>query len=374
VIKICKKCLNPNTRPNIFFNEEGVCPVCQYENNKKSENINWDERERELDEIIEWGKANSNSSYDCIVTVSGGKDSTRQAFFARDELNLNPLLVSSVYPPEQLHDRGAYNLSNLISHGFDTLSISVDPLTYKRLMRYCFFEFVNIFTASEMALYAIPLHMAIAYKIPLIFLGENPAFTIGEECSGLGGDASQMRNSNTLAGGSADRLLIEGIKKSDIIFYDYPPEEEMKSAKLRLIYLGYYIYDWSGRNNAEFAIKRGLVKRVEPPEMIGDLWGFTGLDEDFRLVNQMIKFIKFGFGHVTDQVCETISQGTMTRDEGIKLVKMYDDKCDSSYIHKFCQFIDITENEFWETVESVRNNDIWEKDSKGKWKLLVDYS
>jgi hypothetical protein len=225
-----------------------------------------------------------------------------------------------------------------------------------------------------MALYAIPIHAAIAYKIPLIFLGENPALTIGERHGRLDGDASKMKHCHTLGGGVPDKLLTEGVSQKDVYFYHYPSDDDMEYARLRIIYLGYYIREWSGRNNAEFAMRHGLQVRHEPPEKIGDLWGFTGLDEDFRLVNQMIKYVKFGFGHVTDQVCEAINLGIMTREQGIGLVKNYDGKCDDSYIKRFCDYLEISTEEFWQVVESVRNRDLWRQEAEGSWILLADYS
>jgi len=372
MITLCKKCVNPNTRPNIYFDKEGVCPVCRYEEDKHKDSIDWSLRDNELNKIIEWASSNKKTSYDCIVTVSGGKDSTRQAFYTRDELKLKPLLVSSLYPPEELDDRGPNNLANLIQHGFDTIAINVNPVIYKKLMKFSFYKFVNIFTAGEMALYAVPIHVAIAYKIPLIFLGENPALTIGEKHGKLDGDASQMKHGNTLAGGSSDRLLNEDLQKKDIIFYDYPPDDDMQAAELRLVYLGYYIRDWSGRNNAKFAIDRGLHVRDEGPEHTGDLWGFTGLDEDFRLVNQMIKYVKYGFGHVNDQVCEAITSGMMTREEGIDLLKKYDGKCDQKYIKKFCDYIEISMDEFWKVVDGVRSKEVWSR-KNNNWVLNINY-
>jgi N-acetyl sugar amidotransferase len=367
-IKICSKCVNPSTRPNVLFDND-ICGVCKLHQLDLEGSINWKKRKSEIDKISEWGRKHCNNSYDCIVTVSGGKDSTRQAFFVRDELGLNPLLVSAVYPPEQLHDRGADNLSNLISHGFDCISVGLNPIISKALMKESLLRYSNIFTASEMALYAIPIHAAIAYHIPLIFLGENPAHTIGEKHGKLDGDASQMRNSNTLMGGRADVFLGVDVSQQDLHFYNYPSEEDVKAAKLRLVYLGYYIKDWSGWNNGEFSKARGLKVRTDTPENTGDLWGVSALDEEFRLVNQQIKFAKFGFGHVTDQVMERIHAGAMTREEGMDLVKKYDGKCHPKYVEKLCNYLDITTNEFWNIVEKSRNRNIWKKNKFGEWTL-----
>lgn len=367
-MKYCKCCVNPSTRPNIFFDEHGLCPVCRYEEAKRHEVVNWDARDRELRDICEWGRANTKCHYDCIVTVSGGKDSTRQALFARDDLKMNPLLVSCGYPPEQLSERGAANMANLISLGFDTVTLSLDPKLWKLLMKEGFFRFGNWCRSTEMALYAIPIHVAIAYHIPLIFYGENPAWTIGEKHGNLDGDASQLKRGNTIRGGPA-QLMPPDVTPQQAHFYYYPPDEEMEWAHLRLIYLGYYIQDWSGFKNAQFAIEHGLHVRAEPPEITGDLWGFTGLDEDFRLVNQMMKFIKFGFGHVTDQAVEAINAGRMTRAKGFELVGKYDGRCDRSYVLRFCDYLGITEEEFWAVVERYRNKELVERAPDGSWRL-----
>ena len=94
-------------------------------------------KEKEIKRICKWARNNSKSSYDCIILVSGGKDSYRQSFYARDKLGLNPLLVSNNYP-EQWTDIGAYNLQNLVNHGFDIINISLDPVFWKKLYKHCF--------------------------------------------------------------------------------------------------------------------------------------------------------------------------------------------------------------------------------------------
>ena len=175
-----------------------------------------------------------------------------------------------------------------------------------------------------------------------------------------------------MEGGHPDKLLTDEIQEKNVILYRYPSDEEMEHAKLRLIYLGYYMPDWSGRNNAEFSIKSGLKVRTETPDLIGDLWGFSCLDEDYSIVNQFFKYLKLGFGRVTDQVCEAISCGDMTREEGLRLVKLYDGKCDQSFIKRFCHYLEISEEKFWEVTEKFRNQDIWKLDQDAQWQLLKE--
>jgi N-acetyl sugar amidotransferase len=370
-MKICKKCLNSSTRPNGFINSAGICGVCLVKNKNVVTNGVWQKREQDILEIAKWGKNNSESTYDCIVTVSGGKDSIRQALYVRDELNMNPLLVSVSYPPEQMTEIGASNLENLITLGFDINTYSLNPIIHKELMKTCFEKYSNIFVASEMALYSIPIHAAIASSIKLIFLGDNPAHSVGEKHGGLGSDASQTRMSNTLKSANQDDFIKIASDK-DLHFYNYPSELDVDNGGLRVIYLGYYIKDWSSYNNGHYAKKHGMKIRNEPAEYTGDLWGMTGLDDDFRLVNQQIKFLKYGIGYVTDQVMDRIHAGDMSREEGVKLVKQFDGMCNTKYIKKFCAYLEITEEVFWETAGKSRNKDIWVRNGK-TWNLKVIY-
>lgn len=121
-MKYCARCLQPDTRPGTCFDKHGICPACNY--HAGLEQVDWDERRRELDEVVAFGRVNNHSGYDCIIGVSGGKDSTRQAIFVKEVLGMNPLLVNLSYPPEQVTQRGVDNVSNMIRHGFDCLSIN----------------------------------------------------------------------------------------------------------------------------------------------------------------------------------------------------------------------------------------------------------
>jgi N-acetyl sugar amidotransferase len=367
-MKFCKKCVQPDTRPGISFDEKGICPACNYID--LAENIDWEARKKELWEIVDkYKKHNKLQQYDCIIGVSGGKDSTRQVMYVKEVLGMNPLLVSCTYPPEQQTQRGAENLGNMINLGFDTISISPSPKTWKRLMREGFLRFGNWARSTEMALFASVPKVAIAYHIPLILWGENPAIQFGNLGVGsLNWDGNGMKNTNTLKGGP-DALLPQDLEEQDIIWYRYPEDKEMEKANLQIVYLGYFWKDWSKINNGDFSIAHGLEVRDVPPAEQGSLYPFDALDDDFMIVNQMIKHVKYGFGKVNDEVCELIRAGKITRDEGIVLLRKYDGKCDPKYIKRVCQYLEISEEKFWEVVESFRNHDIWRKNEQGQWEL-----
>ncbi len=367
-MKYCPICLQPDTRPNTVFSTEGICPACEYHSSMKE--IDWDQRKRELKGIVEFGKANSSSGYDCIIGVSGGKDSTRQAIFVKEVLDMNPLLVCLSPPSEQVTIRGVDNISNLINIGFDCILINPADQTWKKLMKLSFYKFTNPFKAAELTLFSSVPKFAIAYQIPLIWWGENSALQLGESSvmGKTGSDGNNLRKMNTLSGGDITWMQDAGFKKNEIIQYTYPSKEEMDKANLRITFLGYFWQDWSLINNGNYAALRGLDVRNDKPWEMGDYVGVTALDEDFTPMNQMIKYLKYGFGRTTDYVNEEIRNGRISREQGIKLCQEYDGKCADRYIKSFADFISISVKEFWGQVDHSVNTNLFVKEELGVYK------
>jgi len=372
-MKYCKTCLQPDTRPGIVFNDEGICPACNYYNSLQS--TDWNKRKVELNEIISFGKSNSSCGYDSIIGVSGGKDSLRQAIFVKEVLGMNPLLVCLSHPPEQVSQLGVDNLSNLISKGFDCISVQPAPGIWKELMRKSFFLHTNWQKSTELALFSSVPKMAVAYQIPLIWWGENPSLQIGDlSTMGRNGwDGNNLRNGNTLKNSNYKWLLDKDIKINKILQYLYPSLEEMDKAKLQIVFLGYFWNIWSLHDNGLYGALNGLNIRDEKPWERGDLENVSNLDEDWVSLNQMIKYLKYGFGKVSENVSEDIRNKRLTRDQGIELIKKYDGKCSSKYIKSFSDFINITVDEFWLQVDkSVNSNLFRKKNTIGEYEPLFE--
>jgi len=365
-MKYCKRCVQPNTRPGIYFNKDGVCGACLYEDEKKK--IDWDARWKELERVAEWAKKNTKSVYDCAIGVSGGKDSTFQALTARDKLGLRALLVNS--EPEGITEIGKKNIENLKNLGFDVISMRPNPIVIKKLMKRDFYKYLNPVKVTEYSLFASTYIIADAFKIPLVIQGENDAFTLGVRNTDLPADSNAL-NANKFNTLSTDwrHYIGDGITEQDLFFYHYDAEKLAKSG-CRGVWLQYYTKKWSQSHNAEFSIAHGLTIRPEDfdPNEIGTYARYYQLDSDFVQVNQMLKYIKFGFGQCTDHACYDIRAGKITREEAIELVRKYDGKCSERYIKKFCDYIGISLGEFWRVVESFRGF-MWEKNLKGEWVL-----
>ncbi len=365
-MKYCKSCLQPDTRPNSRFNDEGICPACHYAG--LVVHVDWQERYEIMQDLLRQFPRRKGQHFDCIIGVSGGKDSTRQALFVRDKLGLNPLLACLSYPPQQVSERGVRNVSNLINLGFDVVLSTTAPETWRSLMRESFRRFTNWARSTELALFASVPQLAIRYNIPLIFWGENPGLQVGDlkTLGRTGYDGNNLRYMNTLSGGAMNWMLESDHDIRDLHPFVYPTTEEFDAAGLQIVYLGWFMGDWSEVNNAMYSTVNGLEIREDTVENTGDLYGITALDEEWVTLNQMIKYYKFGFGRVSDYVNEDIRVGRITREQGVKLVEQYDDACSPAYIASFCEYIGISVDQFWEQVHSSLNRDLFYIDDGGR--------
>ena len=365
----CKKCLQPNTRPGILFNNQGICYACLYEEEKKK--IDWEKRFAELKKIADDAKKESRKKgnlYDCVIGVSGGKDSTFQAVYCKEKLGLHPLLVNCA--PDEITEIGRKNIDNLNHLGFDIISLKLDPNVAKKLARKSFFEKGNIVTASEYCLWASSYIIADKFNIPLVIQGENAALTLGAALNqDASDDAFSVVKLDTLGGFNSKDLIDSsiGVTEDDLYFYTMPNIEEMKKKGIRAIFLQYYAKEWSQVYNADFSIARGLSGRTDNLHEIGRYRRYTGLDCDLIIANQMIKYLKFGFGFATDEACYDIREGRLTREDAIWYVKEYDGACGDKYIKIACDYLSITTDEFWGVVDKYVNRNLFYKDN-GKWK------
>ena len=156
-----------------------------------------------------------------------------------------------------------------------------------------------------------------------------------------------------------------GFNQNQLIPYIYPNENEFELQDLQIIYLGWYLGDWSLVNNAVYSNLNGLSNRENVPIDTGDIHGTSALDDNWQIMNQMIKYYKFGFGFVTEIVCEDLQRGLITRKKGIELIKKYDGKCADQYINSFCEFIDISVDQFWGHIRRSVNRDLFEVRTNG---------
>jgi N-acetyl sugar amidotransferase len=355
-MRYCKTCLSPDTRPLSRFNADGICSACEF--SSQSHHENYEKRLAELRHLVrKILRGRRQTRWDCIVGVSGGKDSTRQALWVREKLGMTPLLVSVAYPPRQISRNGVDNLSNLVRLGFDVLMLGPAPRLSRRLVREAFLRFCNWCKATEMALFAGVPRIALDRKIPLIFWGENPALQVGD-IGTLGDsiwDGNNLVNSNTLAGGDLGWFAEVAGGEKELLFYEFPDRAKLRKHKINTVFLGPAWKDWSAESNSRVALTHGLKFRGGKPEDTGDIQGTNMVDEDWTIVNFLLKFYKLGFSRGTEYANALIRDRIITREEAIEFAEKYDEACAPGYIESFCRYIELSENEFWENVRKFSN-------------------
>jgi len=367
-LKRCTKCIMPETKPGISFNEKGICNACQNAELKKK--IDWQARFNELLDLADEAKKQKPTGYNCLVPVSGGKDSTFLAVTAKEKLGLRPLLV--FVEPAYITERGRKNLRNLSKLGFDIFVFKPNQKILPPLLKRSFYEDGQPARAFEFMLCSVPMQVAINYKIPLVTLGENALFEYGNKGDDHDAFAAQRRDINVMNNQGADHWVSPGITFDKLLSYKHPNAEEFKEAGVKSIYMSYFV-NWDSQQTAEFAIKRGLS--VRPPcelKGTGGYWDFEQLDDEIPVISHLLKYLKFGFGRATDQACRDLRAGHINREQALYLAKKYDGHCDLDYIRRFCDYIGITIEEFWKVADSFRDPKVWQKQGD-QWKLKLKY-
>jgi hypothetical protein len=158
------------------------------------------------------------------------------------------------------------------------------------------------------------------------------------------------------------------VERKHILQYCYPTDEEMTRAGLRIKFMDYFMKGFDSLSNGNYSSLRGLDIRRPEPTVNPDLFGTSMLDEDFININMFIRYLKYGFGRTSDIVNLEIRASRMTREEGVRLVEMFDGNYDPSLLEEFCSFIEISVEEFWRTVDRFVNRDLFEQVGVGSYR------
>lgn len=361
----CSKCSMPNTRPGITFDKNGVCAACIAYGARK--NVDYKKRFEELKQLCDkYRGCNGVGGYDCMIAVSGGKDSHFQVYVMKELMKMNPLLVS-VYDNFPMTEAGKHNIKNISeAFGCDIIAIHPNIKVQKNLMRKTFEKYGKPTYFIDRYIYTYPLHMAAKFNTPLLVYGENVSWEYG------GADAVETYSAknqifNGVASGiSLEDLLDENISINDLNFFS-PPEKEILD-KLDPIYLSYFV-EWNSFSNYEIAKKYGFRDLTGEWNRTHHIENFDQIETPAYLVHSWLKYPKFGHGAATDYSARMIRYGMISRNEAFELIKKHDHALDPRCVKEFCEFLDYTEKEFWDIIDTFYNQELFEKDSKGHWIL-----
>jgi N-acetyl sugar amidotransferase len=355
----------PDTRPEQVFDKDGVCDACRSATMKKA-GIDWDQRKKEFEEILGRYRSKDGSWWDCIVPVSGGKDSCHQAYTLKHDFGMNPLLVNFV--PCEMTEVGQQNILFLRDRGFDMIQVGANRAVYRRMVRKGFFDLGDCCWPEHIGIFTAPIRVAVQYKIPLVIWGENPQFEYG-------GPASK-RNNNFLdrnwleqfqmLGYRISDLYHEGYEKRDLLTFEYPSDEDVQRVGVTGLFLGYY-QKWDAAEHTKKMIELGWhVNPTGPVE--GAYNNLENLDCKWvGGLHDYLKFLKYGYGRATDQLCIEIRHGRMSRDEALQSARQYEGKVPRRYLPDFLSFVGATEAEFFQALDRFTNRRIFKADASGKF-------
>ncbi len=368
-MRYCNECCMPETKPGVTIDASGRCNGCRTAQLK--ETVNWMARWEDLEKIVAEIKSNKRSGYDCLVPVSGGKDSWYQAWVMAKHFGLKVLCaVMGAHLPTT---EGIHNLNTMISDlNVDTIKITLKQSVTRSLRKKCFLKQAEPNWAEHCSVLSGVVNVALLYDTPLIVWGEDINFEFGgtqmedSKPSALDIDKSDLMGEKTI-----DHWLDDDISIRDVFFYQYPEYARLKEANIQSIYLGHF-HKWDGRAHYEFVKQRGFKSRALGP-LSGNYIDYDNIDEKLCEINIWLKYIKFGFWRATDQTCYDIWNKRLSRDEAVKIIKKLQDEFPIEYFEDFLIFHNLSSGEFWETVEKFRNKEIWTEVEKA-WRLKTTVS
>lgn len=368
-MKICSKCVMPSTKPDLHFNEEGVCDACQSQEDKNN-NIDWEDREKEFLELVKRYK--TNTDYDCIIGVSGGKDSTYQVIKVL-EMGLNPLCIC--FEPTIPTEIGRKNLDNLNSLGVDLIHIKRNPIVYKKLAKEAFIRTGDNEWQNHLGIFTTVPKFAVNFNVPLIIWGESPQIEYG------GPATSKTRNTldrqwleefgGLLGNRISDMVGVDGLTKKDLSLYTYASDEDIHRVGVTGLFLGYY-FKWDLREVVSKSKEYGFLAQDRPVETTYE--NFENLDCYSNHLHDYLKYVKYGFGRATDNACLDIRLGYIDREEGVRLVNKYDGIPPKKAIKEYLEYTGFSVEEFNKIVDSYTSKRIFERDEKGDFIRDIDGS
>jgi len=367
-IRYCTKCLFPETKPDLHFNTSGVCSACLAAE-EKDKGIDWKEREKQFFEITDYYRKKPDEiGWDCIIPVSGGKDSTYQAYFMKEVCHMNPLCVC--FETTNVTEIGQKNLDNISRMGMDVIHFKKNHSAYKEMVIEGFKRVGDEMWPNHIGIFTIPVMVAVKFNIPLIVWGENSQ----QEYGGPNLESVKSRTLNRrwleefgglLGNRIQDMIGVNGITKKDLTPYFYPSDEDIERVGVTGLFLGHYFF-WDARRQLEVVKKYGFSVKEEGP-IEGTYTNYENLDEKLVGLHDYLKFVKYGFGRATDHACIDIRNKRLTREEGLKLVKQYDGKYPHYAVGEFIKYSGLTQQEIDDVIDSFTNSVLFAQDQKGKF-------
>lgn len=363
MIKYCTNCVMPETKPDLHL-EGGVCNACRSYDNRKV--VDWKQRRSELDALLGRYRSKDGSNWDCIVPVSGGKDSTYQVIRML-QMGMNPLCVTATTC--DLSEIGRKNIENLKHLGVDYLEFTPNRRVRAKLNRIGLHDVGDISWPEHVGIFTIPVRAAVEHRVPLIIWGENSQNEYGGPAAAASNNSLNRRWLEEFGGllglRVSDLYDREGIEARHLIPYTYPSDADLESAGVTGLFLGYFL-PWDGYSNALVAQGHGFVTYEKCVE--GSIVNYENVDNHQTGIHDYFKFLKFGFGRATDIACLHLRRGRITRQDALELVRLHDGKFPASYLGKgladILKPLEMTVDDFVKVCDRFTNKKLFVRDSR----------
>lgn len=380
----CKRCVMSNQRPcsypefkhtldrktpTLHIDEEGICDACRYA--EKKEKIDWHSREEELLKVLDKYRR-KDGYYDCIVPGSGGKDSAKAAHILKYKYGMHPLTIT--WPPILYTDYGLKNFRNWIEiGGFDNITFKPNGRVHRLLTKLAIENLLHPFQTFILGQKNLAPKIAIQYKIPLIFYGENEA----EHGNPIADNETSLRDKSYFTMQNLNEVYLAGIpiaeliekhklSLNDIMAYLPVDYKELEKTKIEVYYLGYYL-KWTPQENYYYAVEHtGFQAR--PFRTVGTYSKYNSIDDKIDDLHYYTTYIKFGLGRASYDASQEIRNRHLTREEGVALVHKFDGEFPETYFQEVMDYLDIKPEYFSELCDKFRSPHLWKKEN-GKWKL-----
>ena len=360
----------PDTKWENKLDESGICSACKFV--KVKDSIDWGKKREELKQIFEKYKSKDGSNYDCIIPVSGGKDSHYQTYVITQEFGLNPLLVSFRPTYRELTDIGRKNLDNLKkAFNVDCLEFSPKPDVYRKIQKIALLELGDASYPAHFSIFTIPVRVAVEKKIPLIVWGENSQAEYGGPTDDqkkqyldpiwLKKYGVSIRTAGHSDYNGPEFMKKHGIQEKDLIPYTYPSEKELHDTGVTGIFLGQFV-KWDIFSQIELVKKWGFSLIDGKSE--GTYTNFENLDNKDQGFHDYLKWLKFGYGRASDHASMEIRKKRMTREEGLELVKKFEGKIPERYLDEYLKDFEMTRDDFFNCMDKFTTKDLFKKDEK----------
>jgi N-acetyl sugar amidotransferase len=365
MLKYCCRCVMPDTKPDLYLDDEGVCNACRAYEQRSA--IDWDGRQRELRLVLDRYRRDGRH-WDCIVPVSGGKDSTYQVVRML-QFGMNPLCVTATTC--DLSGIGRKNIENIKRLGVDHVEFSPNPLVRARLNRIGLTEVGDISWPEHVGIFTIPVRAAVQFDVPLIVWGENSQNEYGGPAAAARDNVLTRRWLEEFGGllglRVSDLTSTYGFEERHLIAYQYPTDTDLQRVGVTGLFLGHYL-PWDGLSNALIAQAYGF----ETPEhaVEGSMVNYENLDNHQTGIHDYFKFLKFGFSRATDIACLHVRRGRITRQDALAIVRRRDGKFPWTYLDKplsdILDPLEMTVDEFVKVCDQFTNKKIFRLDGAGK--------